>query len=201
MGSQRLREALAGPTKDKDKKEPFVVDGILSVTPDPPEAAEWRNKSVLDTVAADSTFLEDETGVGTALGHFCCAWAGISASMPTACVSCLFFASGKRPNGLFGKWTWRIENFSDFGHNGKRELRSAQFDVGEYKWCVRIDPAQQPACLSLHLVLMLLWGCCCCGVAGTYLCIHRAVMCATTYHFSCVWQTMTSSCQVIGSIS
>ena len=57
MGTQKLREALAGPSKDKDKQPP-VADGVLSVTPDPPEAAEWR-KSVLDTVAADSSFLED----------------------------------------------------------------------------------------------------------------------------------------------
>eukprot|EP00882_Tetradesmus_deserticola_P033568 GHRQ01038360.1.p1 GENE.GHRQ01038360.1~~GHRQ01038360.1.p1 ORF type:complete len:105 (+),score=8.94 GHRQ01038360.1:222-536(+) len=39
---------------------------------------------------------------------------------------------GARPNELFGKFTWRIDNFSDIG---KRELRSHQFDVGEYKWC------------------------------------------------------------------
>lgn len=44
--------------------------------------------------------------------------------------------SGKRPNELFGKFTWRIENFSEIGNLGKRELRSTQFDVGEYKWYV-----------------------------------------------------------------
>jgi hypothetical protein len=38
---------------------------------------------------------------------------------------------GKRPNELFGKFTWKIENFSEIG---KRELRSSRFDVGEYKW-------------------------------------------------------------------
>ena len=61
--TKRVKEALAGP--GKDKKEPAVADGILSVTPDPPEAAEWR-KSVLDTVAADSSFPGDETGTATA---------------------------------------------------------------------------------------------------------------------------------------
>jgi hypothetical protein len=40
---------------------------------------------------------------------------------------------GSRPTGLFGKFTWRIDNFSEIS---KRELRSHQFDVGEYKWCV-----------------------------------------------------------------
>jgi hypothetical protein len=34
----------------------------------------------------------------------------------------------------------------------------------------------------------------CC--AGTSWCTHRAAMCATTYRCSCVWQTMTSCCQV-----
>jgi hypothetical protein len=58
--AQKLKEALAGPAKDK--KEPAVADGILSITPDPPEAAEWR-KSVLDTIAADSSFpADDEAG-------------------------------------------------------------------------------------------------------------------------------------------
>jgi hypothetical protein len=61
--AQKLKEALAGPAKDK--KEPAVADGILSVTPDPPEAAEWR-KSVLDTIAADSSFPADDEA-GTAL--------------------------------------------------------------------------------------------------------------------------------------
>jgi hypothetical protein len=72
MGSQKLKEALAGPAKDK--KEPTVADGILSVTPDPPEASEWRNKSVLDTVASDSTFLDDETGDGS-----------VACMLPAAC--------------------------------------------------------------------------------------------------------------------
>lgn len=39
----------------------------------------------------------------------------------------------KPSNELFGKFTWRIESFSQIS---KRELRSTQFDVGEYKWCV-----------------------------------------------------------------
>jgi hypothetical protein len=54
--------------------------------------------------------------------------------------------SGKRPNELFGKFTWRIENFSEIGNLGKRELRSTQFDVGEYKWYV--DHSQSMACAA-----------------------------------------------------
>ncbi len=40
-------------------------------------------------------------------------------------------SAGKKPHELFGKFTWKIENFSEIS---KRELRSNQFDVGEYKW-------------------------------------------------------------------
>jgi hypothetical protein len=39
--------------------------------------------------------------------------------------------TGSRPSELFGKFTWRIDNFSEIS---KRELRSHQFDVGDYKW-------------------------------------------------------------------
>jgi len=41
--------------------------------------------------------------------------------------------AGKKPQELFGKFTWKIDNFSEIS---KRELRSNQFDVGEYKWWV-----------------------------------------------------------------
>jgi hypothetical protein len=136
MGSQKnLKEALAGPAKDK--KEPTVADGILSLTPDPAEAAEWRNKSVLDTVAADSTFLQDDDiGDGSVA---CCLLraAQIRAANLTAVflLCCLSHRlAGKRPNQLFGKFTWTIPCYSET--NSKRELRSAQFDVGEYKWYV-----------------------------------------------------------------
>ena len=36
-----------------------------------------------------------------------------------------------RPHELYGKFTWKIENFSEIS---KRELRSNIFDVGNYKW-------------------------------------------------------------------
>ncbi|VAI13329.1 unnamed protein product [Triticum turgidum subsp. durum] len=38
---------------------------------------------------------------------------------------------GPRPPELYGKFTWRIDNFSQIN---KRELRSNSFDVGGYKW-------------------------------------------------------------------
>lgn len=69
---------------------------------------------------------------------------------------------GKRPTELFGKFTWRIENFTSVG--SKRELRSAQFDVGEYKWCVCIhhSPHGQSACQQEQQSL----NCCCCRAAA-----------------------------------
>jgi len=36
---------------------------------------------------------------------------------------------------MYGKFTWKIENFSTIA---KRELRSNVFEVGGYKWCVRV---------------------------------------------------------------
>jgi hypothetical protein len=38
---------------------------------------------------------------------------------------------GPRPSELYGKFTWRIDNFSQIN---KRELRSNSFDVGGFKW-------------------------------------------------------------------
>ena len=40
--------------------------------------------------------------------------------------------AGPKPSELYGKYTWKIENFSEVN---KRELRSAIFEVGSYKWC------------------------------------------------------------------
>jgi hypothetical protein len=39
--------------------------------------------------------------------------------------------AGPKPHELYGKFTWKIENFSEIS---KRELRSNVFDVGSYKW-------------------------------------------------------------------
>ena len=43
------------------------------------------------------------------------------------------YISGPKPSELYGKFTWKIENFSEIS---KRELRSTVFEVGSYKWCV-----------------------------------------------------------------
>lgn len=39
--------------------------------------------------------------------------------------------AGPKPSELYGKFTWKIENFSEIS---KRELRSNIFEVGGYKW-------------------------------------------------------------------
>jgi hypothetical protein len=99
-GSQKsLRDALSATTV-KDKGPP-VVDGILSITHDPPEVVDWR-RSAVDLTPTISTYLDDDDD-------------GVVA----------------RPNDLFGKFTWKIENISEVS---KRELRSSVFDVGGSKW-------------------------------------------------------------------
>ncbi len=64
MAQARLREALnaGGPGSQKEKGPPSP-DGILSVTPDTPEAVEWRTRqSIIDSAGASSSYLEDESG-------------------------------------------------------------------------------------------------------------------------------------------
>ena len=39
--------------------------------------------------------------------------------------------TGPKPDDLYDKFTWRIEGFSEVS---KRELRSAVFEVGGYRW-------------------------------------------------------------------
>ena len=43
------------------------------------------------------------------------------------------------PHELYGKFTWRIEDFSEIN---KRELRSNVFEVGSYKWCAHHSSVQ-----------------------------------------------------------
>lgn len=42
------------------------------------------------------------------------------------------WAADLAPADLYGKITWKIENFSAIS---KRELRSETFDAGSFKWC------------------------------------------------------------------
>lgn len=55
-----------------------------------------------------------------------------------------------RPADLYGKFTWKIANFSDVK---KRELRSKAFTVGSYKWYILVYPHGCDVCNHLSLFL------------------------------------------------
>ncbi|CAA6667244.1 unnamed protein product [Spirodela intermedia] len=57
---------------------------------------------------------------------------------------------GPKPSDLYGKFTWKIENFSQIS---KRELRSNVFEVGGYKWYILIYPQGCDVCNHLSLFL------------------------------------------------
>ncbi|KAE9592354.1 hypothetical protein Lalb_Chr19g0128431 [Lupinus albus] len=57
---------------------------------------------------------------------------------------------GPKPADLYGRNTWKIENFSQIT---KRELRSKAFDVGGYKWYILIYPQGCDVCNHLSLFL------------------------------------------------
>merc|ERR1719235_2139081 len=57
---------------------------------------------------------------------------------------------GPRPSDLYGKFTWKIENFSEIS---KRELRSNVFEVGNYKWYILVYPQGCGVCNHLSLFL------------------------------------------------
>ncbi len=176
MSQARLREALSagGPATGAKDKGPPVADGVLSVTPDTPEAQEWKNRqSPIDIVCASSPYL-DEPDDGRSLGVVALlqsmlvehgpahktarAIAQGSASqqlfaakqlvgVASVCIAHVLHmysmqqqsmlassrtgAGPSSPGDLYGKFTWRIEKFSEIS---KRELRSTVFEVGNYKW-------------------------------------------------------------------
>ena len=132
-GQARLREALqaGGPGSQKEKGPP-IADGILTVTPDTPEAVEWRTRrSIIDSAGASSSYLEDESGEARP----CRLLRPGKPQKKLVLMGCL--CAGPKPAELYGKFTWKIENFSEIS---KRELRSTVFEVGSYKWCA---PARQ----------------------------------------------------------
>ncbi|XWS53855.1 hypothetical protein CRYUN_Cryun10bG0036100 [Craigia yunnanensis] len=57
---------------------------------------------------------------------------------------------GPKPPELYGKYTWKIEKFSQIN---KRELRSNAFEVGGYKWYILIYPQGCEVCNHLSLFL------------------------------------------------
>ncbi|CAK9152169.1 unnamed protein product [Ilex paraguariensis] len=57
---------------------------------------------------------------------------------------------GPKPSELYGKYTWKIDKFSQIN---KRELRSNPFEVGGYKWYILIYPQGCDVCNHLSLFL------------------------------------------------
>ncbi|XXG67130.1 hypothetical protein AAC387_Pa06g0545 [Persea americana] len=57
---------------------------------------------------------------------------------------------GAKPSELYGRFTWKIEKFSQIN---KRELRSNAFEVGGYKWYILIYPQGCDVCNHLSLFL------------------------------------------------
>ncbi|KAL2994689.1 hypothetical protein AAZX31_10G178400 [Glycine max] len=57
---------------------------------------------------------------------------------------------GPKPSALYGRYTWKIEKFSQIT---KRELRSSAFEVGGYKWYILIYPQGCDVCNHLSLFL------------------------------------------------
>ncbi|KAL0322474.1 UNVERIFIED_CONTAM: TNF receptor-associated factor1a [Sesamum angustifolium] len=57
---------------------------------------------------------------------------------------------GPKPSELYGKYTWKIDKFSQIN---KRELRSNAFEVGGYKWYILIYPQGCDVCNHLSLFL------------------------------------------------
>ncbi|TKW26437.2 hypothetical protein SEVIR_3G189900v4 [Setaria viridis] len=58
--------------------------------------------------------------------------------------------AGPKPSELFGRYTWKIENFSK---EKKREMKSEPFEAGGYKWYILVYP--QGCDVSNHLSLFL----------------------------------------------
>ena len=54
---------------------------------------------------------------------------------------CVLYSAGPSPQQLYGRFTWKIDNFSEIS---KRELRSNVFEVGSYKWCVHSGASLPP---------------------------------------------------------
>ncbi|XP_017226631.1 TNF receptor-associated factor homolog 1a isoform X3 [Daucus carota subsp. sativus] len=57
---------------------------------------------------------------------------------------------GPKPSELYGRYTWKIDKFSQIN---KRELRSNAFEVGGYKWYILIYPQGCDVCNHLSLFL------------------------------------------------
>jgi hypothetical protein len=95
-------------------------DGSLTLTCDSPQEAEARSAGGPLELGSDGPWTDDSE------------------------------ESSEGPSELYGKFTWKIENFNDIT---KRELRSSVFEVGSYKWYILIYPHGCDVCDHLSLFL------------------------------------------------
>ena len=95
-------------------------DGSLTLTCDSPQEAEARSAGGPLELGGDGPWTDDSE------------------------------ESSEGPSELYGKFTWKIENFNDIT---KRELRSSVFEVGSYKWYILIYPHGCDVCDHLSLFL------------------------------------------------
>jgi hypothetical protein len=118
-----------------------VPDGVLSVTPEAEAGVDLRHRrSPLDYEDAGPWGDEDDGGARARARRATVAW-GVrhqaadggraDAARPSAKPPSPSHA-GPSPQQLYGRYTWKIDNFSEIS---KRELRSNVFEVGSYKWC------------------------------------------------------------------
>lgn len=134
MSNARLREILNSGHSSKEKGPP-VADGTLSVTIDAPEVHELRSRrTALDCVSTSSTYLEEDN----------------DGTNPESLDRHSTYSAGLKPSELYGKFTWKIERFSE---TSKRELRSNVFEVGQYKWYILVYPQGCDVCNHLSLFL------------------------------------------------
>ena len=112
-------------SSDKGGSNNSNVDGVLSATLDD-NSNEWRNSHGSSQGGNSDNHFEPSTSFAEEDDD------------------------GVRPSDLYGKFTWKIENFSEIS---KRELRSNVFEVGEYKWYILVYP--QGCDVSNHLSLFL----------------------------------------------
>ena len=146
MSKANLHEALvaAAPGGGTRDKGPPVADGVLTPTPDTHEIQEWRHKrSIIDDICSSSTYLDDVESVGRNSqrvlyknGHVHDRnQQGAAVRRHDDVTVNNDFARGSEQ--LFGKYTWKLEEFSDVS---KRELRSPTFDIGSFKWYILVYP-------------------------------------------------------------
>ena len=108
----------------------------------------------------------------------------------------VYFFIGLKPSELYGKYTWKIEKFSEIN---KRELRSNQFEVGGYKW---YEPWNKSfvifffmniceVCMNIRIV----WEC---------ICIYKHFhICLCTLYVPClninthIWHSYAPGCIIV----